>query len=458
MTDAATQLREYLEATVEPVELDEVVMKSIGTSAVRPLEPRQPGRPRRTWLYLPAAAAVALLLAGAAALLIRVTGADSTVATTPIEDPSSLGWSRIPPDAAVFGDEYSAWMSSVTAGGPGLVAVGWVGPHDTGSAAVWTSVDGIAWARVPHDDEIFGSTFGLDAHAMTTVTAGGPGVVAVGWVLDNPWDADAAVWTSPDGITWSRVAHDETLFGGTSYQAMWTVTAGGPGLVAMGEDRSRDSDSGDVAVWTSADGNTWARVPYDEAVFGGPGGQEVRSVTSGASGLVAVGGETFEGDAGSAAVWTSRDGVAWDRVPHDEAIFGGSGEQAMQSVTAGGPGYVAVGWDGAVAAVWTSPDGRSWSRVRHDEGVFASGTGMQSVTSTGRALVAVGWHSDGPGGSAVWTSPDGITWSRVPLDEAVFGEAAISGVAHGGPGLVAVGGAGSDDGDEAAVWIAVPED
>ena len=51
-------------------------------------------------------------------------------------------------------------------------------------------------------------------------------------------DQEAAVWTSPDGITWSRVPHDETVFGGDGIQHMTSVTVGGPGLVAVGADGS----------------------------------------------------------------------------------------------------------------------------------------------------------------------------------------------------------------------------
>ena len=40
-------------------------------------------------------------------------------------------------------------MLKVTAGGPGLVAVG----ESNSNAAVWTSVDGIAWSRGVPDDE-----------------------------------------------------------------------------------------------------------------------------------------------------------------------------------------------------------------------------------------------------------------------------------------------------------------
>jgi hypothetical protein len=294
-------------------------------------------------------------------------------------------WARVAHDEAVFGGPRMG-MESVTAGGPGLVAVGSGAPHDNGDAVVWTSVDGITWSRVPHDEAVFG---GRSDQQMTSVTVGGPGLVAVGWDLVGG-DADAAVWTSPDGVTWSRVPHDEEVFGGGSHQAMWHVTAGGPGLVAVGEDGSRD-----VAVWTSVDGITWSRVPHDEENFGEG---QVTSVTNTGSGLVAVG--NVGSDAGDdAAVWTSPDGVIWSRVPHDEAIFGGEGKQAMQSVTAGGPGLVAVGSDGEGAAVWASPDGITWSRVPNDKAVFSGEGGIYSVPFAG--LMVIG---DAGGNAAVWAA------------------------------------------------------
>jgi hypothetical protein len=74
---------------------------------------------------------------------------------------------------------------------------------------------------------------------------------------------------------------------------------------------------------------------------------------------------------------------------------------------------------------------------------------MESVTARGQGLVAVG--SDEEAG-AVWTSPDGVVWSRVSDDNATFAATWISGVTLAGPGLVAVGNDGSDDG-HAAVWV-----
>jgi len=81
---------------------------------------------------------------------------------------------------------------------------------------------------------------------MLGVTADGPGLVAVGY--DGPGgDQDAAVWTSPDGTTWTRTPHNETTFGGTGNPWMFGVTAGGPGLVAVGLDGS--GGDLDAAVW-----------------------------------------------------------------------------------------------------------------------------------------------------------------------------------------------------------------
>jgi hypothetical protein len=136
---------------------------------------------------------------------------------------------------------------------------------------------------------------------MSSVTAGGPGLVAVGRD-DSCWDADAAVWVSANGYAWERVAK-RTLFGTEGNQAMSSVTAGGPGLVAVGN----DLDSDEAAVWVSTDGYAWTRVPHDEAVFGEGMNAGINSVTAGGPGLVAVG-SSDSGDEESdddAAVWVS---------------------------------------------------------------------------------------------------------------------------------------------------------
>jgi len=368
---------------------------------------------------------------------VAVGGRDGNAAVWTSVD--GLTWSRVPHDEAVFGGDGRLEMAAVAVGGPGLVAVGSqvectdhevldeggsarvdedgnLAPDTVcvdGNAVAWTSIDGLIWSRVPHDEAVFGGR--RRVYAMKSVTLGGPGLVAVG--RSNEFgegdalnEGDAVVWTSVDGLAWSRVAHDEAVFGGVETQDMLDVTVGGPGLVAVGRDGAGGAWDNPIlarggqhpAVWTSADGLIWSRVPHDENAFGGPS-STMLGVTTGGPGLVAVGREVF----GPAAVWTSVDGLSWSRVTHDnEAEMSG----IMGDVTVGGPGLVAVGSGGTEAAVWTSPDGLTWSLAANGEpepGTFHAW--MWAVTATNGGLVAVGDltpdNDSGPA-AAAWTSPN----------------------------------------------------
>ena len=224
----------------------------------------------------------------------------------------------------------------------------------------------------------------MGAQAITSVTHGELGLVGVG-ADESGGDPDAAVWTSPDGITWSRAPHDEAVFGGEGLQDMKSVITGGPGLVAVGSSESDENPS--AAVWTSSDGITWSRVPHDEAVFGGEDSQEMTSVTAGGPGLVAVGSDA-SGGVPDGAVWTSPDGITWSRVPHDEVVFGGERFQTMNSVTTGGPGLVAVGSDGPPlgpdAAVWVLARKVSSSEAQRH---FEAGLELQGKENLEQAIV-----------------------------------------------------------------------
>jgi hypothetical protein len=394
-----------------------------------------------------------------AAATTSVTVASSTTVTTMTTSTTQAAgageWVRVAADAAVFGGAGDQTMASVAAGGPGLVASGQDFSGGDGDAAVWVSADGLAWSRVLAGEAVFG---GAADQAMVMVAAGGPGLVGVGYDFSGG-DGEATVWTSPDGLTWSRVPADEAVFGGTGDQVMAALAAGGPGLVAAGYDSS--GGDRDAAVWVSPDGLAWDRVPGNEGVFGGGADQTIWSVTAGGPGLVAAGYDSSGGDR-DAAVWVSPDGLAWDRVPGNEGVFGGGADQTIWSVTAGGPGLVAVGDDvsggDGDAAVWTSPDGLAWSRVPADGAVFGgvADQSLQAVASGGPGLVAVGFDfAGGDQDGAVWSSADGLVWSRASVEEAVLGgtnNQFMRRVMAGGPGLVVVGADSSGGDRDGAVW------
>ena len=458
MLDLGTQVREYLDATAPAVKLEEILVKPVTDPPVRPLIERRPKRRIPGWAYAAAVAAGVLFVVAAFAFLLRSMGDVAPVdhPTTTVV-PSSLEWSRVAHSEQILGGSGDQRLLSVTSGGPGLVAVGYDQSGGFSDAAVWVSSDGLTWDRVPHDESVFG---GAGVQEMWSVTSGGPGLVAVG--LDRAVrGADAAVWVSSDGLAWDRLPHDQSAFGGADVQEMWSVTSGGPGLVAVGSDRTESG--ADAAVWVSSDGLTWDRLPHDESVFGGEGFHEMFSVTRGDRGFVAVGHHQTGSDH-DAAVWTSGDGMTWSRVVHNESVFGGPSNQDMANVTRGGPGFVAVGSDWSAndfnAAVWISSEGFAWSRIQHNDALFGDAE-MRSVSARGRRLVAAG--HDGSGGSleaAVWTSVDGISWSRVRDDDAVFGGSGVQEIWSAtatGPGWVAVGSDSSGEDADGAVWTAVGE-
>ncbi len=105
-----------------------------------------------------------------------------------------------------------------------------------------------------HDETVFG---GIGIQTMDAVASSGSVVVAVGYEMTFKGvigggayeeERDAAVWTSTDGIAWTRVTHDEEIFGGgDGWVSMASVVRWGPGFVGVGS----PSVGGEAAVWVN---------------------------------------------------------------------------------------------------------------------------------------------------------------------------------------------------------------
>ena len=156
--------------------------------------------------------------------------------------------------------------------GPGLVAVGTIsiGGHD--SVALWSSPDGLIWTRVP-TDPVF-----LDATAGRLAQRGNELVLdAFSCVPGGTYCSTSKLFVSVAGGPW-QVANG--INSDWSYQA---VAAGGPGFVAAGTTQDAlDHSTGVVA--TSADGLHWSEAPP-----AGMAGATIGGLAAGPTGLVAVG-------------------------------------------------------------------------------------------------------------------------------------------------------------------------
>jgi hypothetical protein len=240
---------------------------------------------------------------------------------------------------------------------------------------------------------------------------------------------------------WARAA--DPALKGDGYQWISAVVVAGPGLVAAGLDSSGDDPN--AAVWISDHGSSWARIA--EPQLAGPGAQGIHDLVIGGPGIVAVG---FDGSSGDydGAIWVSADGIAWDRVA--EEAFDAPGEQEINAIIDTGAGLVAAGYDAvgtAVdAAVWVSRDGYEWRRI-FDPAL--GGFGNQRISSLAKGpggLVAAGTQYE-PNDfglynldARVWVSDDGESWSLV--DDPIFGGPGwqfITVVVAGPEGFVAAG-------------------
>ena len=265
---------------------------------------------------------------------------------------------------------------------------------------------------------------------MIDVGAGSEGLIAVG-ADGQPGDYDAAVWRSVDGLTWDRLPHDDAVLGGTGAQVMHTVLQTAAGVIAAGQ------SSGNAGVWLSSDGTAWTRAEITEASgTPTPGISVIFGLHEGVSGLVAVGGTGLEWDGWSLsavsttrpAVWLSADGQSWSRIPE---YVGGSGAGvegaesvggALTHVVAVGSGLVALADTAHGPVVWTSDDGFEWRRLDSTFGEEPPATHISIgdvISSDGRLIAVGGYAGDAPGYSGpdvtvTWLSLDrGLTWHVV---------------------------------------------
>jgi len=280
-----------------------------------------------------------------------------------------------------------------------------------GDAAVWWSTDGVSWSRVIDSD-----LGGPGAQQMTGITRWRRGLVAVGSTALHDRDYDGRIWLSEDGSDWTVVTDPD--LGGPDNQFIETVAAVGIGLIAVGS--SDDAGDRDLVVWTSPDGIDWDRVV--SAGLGGPGDQILwpfgKPILA-TDDLIVVSGM----DDDEAAVWTSADGRTWSRV-HLPHVLGGTGQQAIAGLAAAGPGVLAVGWNDLDAAVWTSEDGKNWTGIvsaafrgpgeQRMTGALATEDGFVAVgdSLSYEEIYFLGRGSKATSDAAVWTSTDGVEWER----------------------------------------------
>ncbi len=265
---------------------------------------------------------------------------------------------------------------------------------ETALDLTWRSVDGLpGTAADPATQTV----------AVSGLAHGPGGYVAVGEIVDGfltetgaTGPIRPAIWTSADGTAWKLA--DSTALGDVVPVG---VAATGDEVIVLAS-----SSQAPVLLRSTGDG-AWSSVTPPDAV--------IQRIAAAGPGFVAIGLRT---STNRQAIWSSVDGVRWDRTWDSDVGVGESltsiGARADGSVVVGGTQLGLTG--GAHAAALVSPDGLAWTRV--DPATLPGAMGFDAI-GIGADGAWYGAGFDGArGGIGVWRSADGITWRQTSFGPA----------------------------------------
>lgn len=190
--------------------------------------------------------------------------------------PNGREWNRVG-DLTQFSD--NAAMVDIVQHGDTLYAAGFV---EQTLPAVWTFVDNSSWELIA-----VGPQIARDAH-LTSIASNGQRLVVGGG--SDAEDVDARVWTSSDdGQTW--VAHRQLPSAG-GIPNMNDVAVSSSGWVAVGGDGANYRPAVGAAVWTSPDGIDWSRYSPETSALSPEAGGVVMTTAAFGGEVVIAGGYT----------------------------------------------------------------------------------------------------------------------------------------------------------------------
>jgi len=248
------------------------------------------------------------------------------------------------------GDALRLRFASIAASETGMVAVGHARHGDdptTWGAAALVSTDGRAWRAAPNQ----GSFQGRAMRGVAELP--GQGWIAVGTTVTPTVFIGFETWFSRDGLAWDLIASLGPI------AVVHGVAAFEGGLIAWGTDcLDVCGPPARAALWTSGDGRTWTRIGEQPSLENAG----VDAVIPTAGGAIAVGSVYDPNGVGQGVVWVTVDGSTWE-----QTVLPGSGGHQSFRIMEAADGFVAIGamttGNASVWRTWYSPDGTSWTRL-----------------------------------------------------------------------------------------------
>ena len=341
--------------------------------------------------------------------------------------------------------------ASRLAGGPG----GWLA---VGPKAIWTSPDGLNWTLA--------STRGIapmqagDNLLVLTSTAHGFLAAGVAAASGGGNTTQAVIWASQNGLTWQRKTATQvglTALGGTAEGIVYGTSRGNDTVISGGVTGTAAS-----AAWLSTDGgSTWTAVPI-RADHGA--GASISGLGFDGSGLIAVRPGQASSGGPDGVAYFSTNGQNWQYAGTIDADPG-TGGWKPNVVKGSDNGFVVTGTTtaGQNVAYSSSGAGTTWQPTG-SLGQTAAESVESATVGAGGTVIAVGFFfssSSSSSGGTAGKQPVFVTASRTgavrpvsltAIAGGVVPELAVNGLASAGGEQIAVG---SADGYP-AVWRQAP--
>ena len=235
--------------------------------------------------------------------------------------------------------------------------------------------------------------------SLSGLGSDGSGLIAVRAGQVATGGPDGVAYFSPNGQDWQYAG---TIDAAGGWQP--SVVKGGPdGFVVTGR-----TSAGQIVAYTSTGtGGTW----QPTGSLGQASAESVASATVGTGGTVIAVGTTSGGKSGKQPAFVTASRAGTVRPVSLTAISGGVvPELAVNGLAAAGGGQIAVGSADGYPAVWRqAPGSGSWSLVS-SLSVVSAYPGLAALTSVAHG--PAGWLAVGEPGPVVLTSADGTTWQR----------------------------------------------
>ncbi|MGH9244174.1 MAG: hypothetical protein ACRD29_07635 [Acidimicrobiales bacterium] len=374
------------------------------------------------------------------------------------------GWADVAGTEA-FRNARVPYSASITAGHGAVVVAGNV--FRARPAGGSSRSDGVVW-RWDGKAETLAVVDGAHDRAEVCGVATWPGgFVTIGQGhINGPYAYDLLMWTSPDGLEWSRnrdIRPPDLPRGSSQETGLVEAVAIADGVLAVGQVYSPDVRPDlDPIAYRSSDGVAAVLEDLRVAGVAGDGDDVVFDACGSADGTVVLVGDDNVTVDGSDGMWLRRDPAgSWARATAADGSFGGDGrQQVVACAPQPGDGWVAVGSTEAPGhwepAVWESDDGLTWQRVELGPEAFGDGSmELRSVVGLhdGRVLLGGAVFGYGASDGALWLlgADDNVT--RVARGQrALGGEGAqtVNGLAIEGDHVYLIG----EDYGRAGFWSA----